>query len=298
MGALVSATLPSSASLYTRRGAIVAINNSSADSTESSLLQNSTNSSIHLSLISSTFPFISSKIVSTEPATILLTSSATANASAAASSQSVIISPTSESDWIIPNRDSILAWTVPSLSSSPSSFFSSEKYGSIRATGSSPDPTSPINPQIALSARTAGAPILEVSLQENETIFLHPNTVLAYTIPSGAKKTQDDLVIVPHSDKSVSLSSVTQAKYFKSIKIPDFIVSYWNTLKKFTHAMLYQGDDLLLKVTGPKTILLASGGNANATALDPPVPVQKELEKMYQEIKNEVKEEEEKAESK
>lgn len=131
---------------------------------------------------------------------------------------------------------------------------------------------------------------MEVSLQKDETIFLHPNSVLAYTVPSNLKNLQDELVIVPHSNRSANLTTASQARYFKSIKIPDFLVSYWNTIKKFTHTILYQGDDLLLKVTGPKTILLASGGNVNATALDPPVPLQEQLEKMYYEVKNEIKE--------
>lgn len=343
---MVSVSLPSSSALYTRRGSIIAINNSTADSenNNSSNNNNSNNlsttikSSVKLSLISNTFPFISNKIVSSEPATILLTSAAVTTPAGSSfsntgfigiggnndgsASQSVVISPTKNFDWVIPNRDSILAWTCQGFTASnpgdPASAFISDKYGSIRVKGISPDPTSPINPQVAVCARTGSGPVLEIKLLENETIYLHPNSILAYTVESNLKKINESFIIIPHDNNNNNTSSSSNnttsqipnesselskpsatpstsiiGKYFNfskssssnsSSSLFSIISQYFNSSKALLHKWLYKGDDILLKVQGPKTILIASGdGNSSARALDPPSPTQLELEQLLKE---------------
>lgn len=284
LGPLVSVSLPSSSALYTREGSILAINSATSSSPLPAL-----SSSLQLSLISKAFPFVYTKLVSAEPSTILLTSAASPSSSPShdSATQTIVVTPTSEFDWIVPNRAAILAWSSFSSNAStadPTAPFVADKYSSIRIKGASPNPTSPANPQIVLAARTASGPVLEFSLLENETVYVHPNSVLAYTEPSTTKKISESFVIIPHSESQEPSQETDSAqKLFGVLPVPVQVYAYFNSLKALVRKYLYQGDDILLKITGPKTLLVASGGNSFASALEPPAPTKKRLQELLQE---------------
>lgn len=265
LGSLVAVTLPKSSVLYTRRGSVIAVNTDITENTNSNysnqsntqsksskaseeLIKNNNNiglppssclsSSLNLSLISKVFPFVSTKIVSSQATTLLLTSNSTPTFSTTASSSSsssglntgsgahiTIISPTSEQDWVIPDRNNIVAWTGQPASSSSSSdntqnpFFSSTKYSSVRVHGFAKDPLSYLNPQIAISPQPSSTQsggglavegtvgeVLEIKLLEDESVFVHPTALLAYSIPKGQQDVLED-VKVEHKILSTTVTS-------------------------------------------------------------------------------------------
>ncbi|VVT46185.1 uncharacterized protein SAPINGB_P001088 [Magnusiomyces paraingens] len=310
LGSIVAVSLPSSAPLYTREAAILAVNTESSSSSSSfssspsastspPLSTTSLSSSTNLSLISKAFPFVYTRFIAVEPATVLLTSAAAPESPAGGSpTQTVVIAPTSTFDWIVPNRASILAWSSASPGD-PTGPFVSDKFASIRIKGISPNPESPVNPQVVLAARAADGPVLEMKLHQGETAYVHPNSLLAYTEPATSKKLSETYVIIPQklpnvTDSSSSSTTTTTTtttnnqsntslvQKFLNLPGPQNILAYFNSLKALTHKFLYKGDDILLKITGPKTILLASSGNSLASAYNPAAPVQTQLEKLLE----------------
>lgn len=332
LGSLVSVTLPSSSVLYTRQGSIIAVNSekiptdnfdlsrSVADSSSSS-----PTSSFDVSYFSHTFPFVSTKIVPTRPTTLLLSSTAApsinsintsySNKFAVPSAHSVIISPTAEQDWVIPNKDSILAWTgQPDSSSSsttiagslPESVFSlHKKHKSIRVHGLFDDSLTHLNPQVAVSMPGPASnsdPVLTVKLNEGECIYVHPGSVLAYTIPKGQEDVEEtemiqhNPLILPTNPQTATTNSPdssdssfhvleTQQSWWKSSfnrvlnSLPSFLHSFANTARAEVFKWAANDDNLLLKVSGPKTVLISSSFRP-ATAFDPPVPTQNGLKEL------------------
>lgn len=305
LGSLVAVTLPPSSALYTRRGSVIGVNVdvspdavTSSTATATSSPSSAVRSSLELSLISQKFPFISTKIVSTRPATLLLTSSASPSISTSSNSTSnsgsgahaIVISPTADQDWVIPDRDSVLAWAgQPGSSgsnSTPESVFSSQKYGALRVHGIAKDPLSPLNPQIAISASgSASGTVLEVKLLQNESIYVHPGSVLAYSIPKGEKAVEEletiehktSLPQLPAEESAKTKSFLQKVSEIVKIPVPAFFQSYATSTRNNIHRWLYKGDDMLLKLSGPKTVLIAPGSK-QATALNPPLVTQKGLE--------------------
>ncbi|KAK3290856.1 mitochondrial biogenesis AIM24-domain-containing protein [Chaetomium fimeti] len=246
---LLSVTLSASQRLYTRRGTLVSV----AGDVENAQSTLSLLSPLQRAALG--IPFLYQRITSTTPITALIgTKSPNTTFSA--------LHLDGTTDWIVAQRNALLAWTGHTLSPSPriQQGLSVAHWGNTHLTGR------------GLAALAAPGQIYELTLGEGEEMVLHPSHVVAYPVtrnpplPFRFKSTRLGLQVpaVP--------TSITNAV---GRLMPDRVARFWNAMRdtetyKAVARLLYGlrttarrtiwGDRLFLQFKGPMTVLMSSRG--------------------------------------
>ncbi len=198
-------------------------------------------------------PFLYQRISSTTPITALIsTKSPTTTFN--------VLHLDGTTDWMVAQRNALLAWTGHTLSVSPriQRSLSLAYWGNTHLTGR------------GLAALSAPGQIYELTLAEGEEIVLHPSHVVAYSIDKNPPQ--------PFRFKSIRLqlpaipSSLSTAA---GNLVPERISRFWNAMRdtgtyKAIARLLFGlrtatrrsiwGDRLFLQFHGPTTILMSSRG--------------------------------------
>lgn len=155
-------------------------------------------------------------------------------------------------DWMVSQRNALLAWTghTLSLSSRVQRGLSLAHWGSTHLTGR------------GLAALSAPGQIYQLTLSEGEEFVAHPGSVVAYTVSRSPPQ--------PFRFKSSSLrlqipslsSWVPESEFLKNMRKTStyrFLARALYSLRTMTRRTVW-GDRLFLQFKGPTTILMSSRG--------------------------------------
>ncbi|KAK1997777.1 hypothetical protein LX36DRAFT_670725 [Colletotrichum falcatum] len=243
---LLSVTLSPSQQLYTRRGTLVGV----AGKTE-----NAQSTLSILSPFTRAFlgvPFLYQRISSSTPLTALIsTKSPTTTFS--------ILHLDGTTDYMVSQRNALLAWTGHTLSVSPriSRGLSVAHWGSTHLTGR------------GLAALSSPGQVYEVTLAEGEEFVAHPSHVVAYSISRNPP--------LPMRLKSnvlrFQVPSITgllpETNFVKAMRDTSTYknVSRWMHVLRTSLRRTIWGERLFLQFRGPATLLMSSRGVRVADSL-------------------------------
>ncbi|POR34899.1 Altered inheritance of mitochondria protein 24, mitochondrial [Tolypocladium paradoxum] len=243
---LLSVTLSASQKLYTRRGTLVAVAGK-PDNAQStlSLLNPLTRALLGV-------PFLYQRISATTPITALISTKSPTTTFA-------VLHLDGTTDWMVAQRNALLAWTghTLSLSSRIQRSLSLAHWGSTHLTGR------------GLAALSAPGQIYQLTLSEGEEFVAHPGSVVAYSVSRSPPQ--------PFRFKSSSLrlqvpsltSWIPDSEFMKNMRKTDtykLLARTLFSLRTMTRRTIW-GDRLFLQFKGPATILLSSRGVRIADAL-------------------------------
>ncbi|KAA8649758.1 AIM24 family protein [Aspergillus tanneri] len=239
---LLSVSLSASQNLYTRRGTLVGLSGK-ADNVVStlSILEPFRRAAVGI-------PFLYQKVSSATPVTALVSVRSPVTSFA-------VVHLNGSVDWMVAQRQALLAWTGRSLSVRPTvnRSLSLAHWGSSEVTGR------------GLLALVGTGQLYSIELKAGEQYIVHPSNVVAYTISSNPPR--------PYRFKSTTLKF--QVPGLKSL--PKFVQdskfirdmsdsNTWKTTMRILHKirtwsrMTIWGDRLFLQFDGPTTIILQTRG--------------------------------------
>ncbi|KAH6649212.1 mitochondrial biogenesis AIM24-domain-containing protein [Chaetomium tenue] len=246
---LLSVNLSASQRLYTRRGTLVSV----AGDVENAQSTLSLLSPLQRAVLG--IPFLYQRISSTTPITALISTKSP-------NTTFSVLHLDGTTDWIVAQRNALLAWTGHTLSPSPriQQGLSVAHWGNTHLTGR------------GLAALAAPGQIYELTLGDGEEMVLHPSHVVAYPVtrnpplPFRFRSTRLGLQVpaVP--------TSITNAA---GRLMPERVARFWNAMRdtgtyKALARLLYGlrttarrtiwGDRLFLQFKGPMTVLMSSRG--------------------------------------
>lgn len=236
---LLSVSLSASQNLYTRRGTLVAVAGKPENAQSTLSILNPTARAL-LGV-----PFLYQRISATAPITALIsTKSPTTSFS--------VLHLDGTTDWMISQRNALLAWTGHTLSPSTriQKSLSLAHWGSTHLTGR------------GLAALSAPGQIYKLTLQEGEEFVAHPGSVVAYSVSRNLPQ--------PFRFKSSSLRIqvpsltkwIPESEFMKTIRNSaayKFASRIFYSLRTTTRRTIW-GDRLFLQFHGPSTILMSSRG--------------------------------------
>ncbi|KAF2835064.1 hypothetical protein M501DRAFT_1026984 [Patellaria atrata CBS 101060] len=237
---LLSVSLSASQNLYTRKGSLVGLSGK-AENTISTL---SILEPFRRSLLG--IPFLYQKISSTSPISALISTKSPISSFA-------VVHLDGRLDWIVAQRQALLAWTGHTLKVSPklNTQLSLAHWGNSHVSGR------------GLVGLAGKGQIYQIALKAGEQYVAHPGNVIAYTLNQRPP--------LPYRFKSTSfrlqLPSVStwlpDTKFFRELRH----TQTWKNLSQFLFTLrtwarrTIWGDRLFLQFTGPNTILLQSRGS-------------------------------------
>ncbi|OLN91636.1 Altered inheritance of mitochondria protein 24, mitochondrial [Colletotrichum chlorophyti] len=243
---LLSVTLSPSQQLYTRRGTLVAVAGK-AENAQSTLSILSPFTRAFLGV-----PFLYQRVSSSTPLTALIsTKSPTTTFS--------ILHLDGTTDYMVSQRNALLAWTGHTLSVSPriSRGLSLAHWGSTHLTGR------------GLAALSSPGQVYEVILSEGEEFVAHPSHVVAYSVSRNPP--------LPFRLKSnilrFQVPSITgflpETNFLKAMRDTSTYknLSRWLFAFRTSLRRTIWGDRLFLQFRGPTTILMSSRGVRVADSL-------------------------------
>ncbi|KAF1848318.1 uncharacterized protein K460DRAFT_364289 [Cucurbitaria berberidis CBS 394.84] len=236
---LLSVSLSASQTLYTRRGTLVALSGK-AENTLSTLSVLEPFRRIPVGI-----PFLYQKVSSTSPVTALISTKSPI-------SSIVSVNLDGRQDWIISQRQALLAWTGHTLSLKPqyNAKLGIAHWGNTYITGR------------GLLALAGSGQIYQVQVKAGESYVAHPSNVVAYTASSTPP--------LPFRFKSSNLrfqvpdlgfgSLAQNVKFFRVMSETATwraLATTYHTLKTWMRRTIW-GDRLFLRFEGPTTMLLQS----------------------------------------
>ncbi|KAI9816521.1 MAG: Altered inheritance of mitochondria protein 24, mitochondrial [Pycnora praestabilis] len=236
---LLSVSLSASQNLYTRRGTLVGVSGKAENAVSTlSVLEPFRRAALGI-------PFLYQRISSTTPLTALI------------STQSPITSFTvvhlnGTVDWMIAQRDALLAWTGHNLSIRPTfnRKMSLAHWGNSQVTGR------------GLLALAGEGNVYQITLKPDEEYVAHPSNIVAYSITQNPPlpyrlKSSSLRLQIPY----VSLGAlVPDIKFVKVMRDSGFwkaVTRLYFTVRTWSRRTIW-GDRLFLRFYGPTTILLQS----------------------------------------
>ncbi|KAK1767355.1 mitochondrial biogenesis AIM24-domain-containing protein [Phialemonium atrogriseum] len=246
---LLTVTLSASQKLYTRRGTLVSV---------AGKVENAQSTLSILSPLRRAFlgmPFLYQRVSSTTPITALIaTKSPTTTFS--------VLHLDGTTDWMVAQRNALLAWTGHTLSLSPrvQRGLSMAHWGSTHLTGR------------GLAALSAPGQTYQVTLGEGEELVLHPSHVVAYSInrnPPQPFRLKSNTLRLQVPSVPASVRSAAERL------VPEGLSRFWRAMRdtdtyKFLARLLFGlrttarrsvwGDRLFLQFKGPTTIVMSSRG--------------------------------------
>ncbi|KAF2445364.1 hypothetical protein P171DRAFT_484056 [Karstenula rhodostoma CBS 690.94] len=275
---LLSVSLAASQQLYTRRGSLVGFSGNPENALSSlSFLEPFRRAPVGI-------PFLYQKVSSTSPVTALISTKSPI-------SSIVTVHLDGTQDWIISQRQALLAWTGQRLSLKPqyNAKLGLAHWGNTYITGR------------GLLALAGSGQIYQVQLKAGESYVAHPSNVVAYTASATPP--------LPFRFASSSLrfqvpdlgfgSLAQNVRFFREMSKTAAwrtTASVYHTLKTWLRRSIW-GDRLFLKFEGPTTMLISSRASRISDALtlrdvneiadSPPGAVQDAVsKKIQQEIKD------------
>lgn len=200
-------------------------------------------------------PFLYQRVSSTTPITALIaTKSPTTTFS--------VLHLDGTTDWMVAQRNALLAWTGHTLSLSPriQRSLSMAHWGSTHLTGR------------GLAALSAPGQTYQVTLGEGEELVLHPSHVVAYSInrnPPQPFRLKSNTLRLQVPSVPASVRSAAERL------VPEGLSRFWRAMRdtdtyKFLARLLFGlrttarrsvwGDRLFLQFKGPTTIVMSSRG--------------------------------------
>ncbi|TLS31520.1 hypothetical protein PpBr36_03925, partial [Pyricularia pennisetigena] len=247
---LLSVSLSPSQKLYTRRGTLVSV----AGKVENAQSTLSLLSPLRRALLG--VPFLYQRITSTTPITALI-------GTASPNTTFSILHLDGTTDWMVTQRNALLAWTGHTLVPSPriQRGLSLAHWGSTHLTGR------------GLAALSSPGQVYQVSLAEGEEIVLHPSHVTAYSInknpplPFRLRSVSPLRVQIPALPASMTNYMTTLvpnrlSNFMTAMRNTDLYKTIARALFGLRTAMRrsIRGDRLFLQFRGPATILMSSRG--------------------------------------
>ncbi|KFA66896.1 hypothetical protein S40285_02320 [Stachybotrys chlorohalonatus IBT 40285] len=236
---LLSVTLSASQKLYTRRGTLVAVAGD-AENTQSTLSLLNPLSRGPLGI-----PFLYQRITATSPITALISTKSP-------TTTFTTLHLDGTTDWIVSQRNALLAWTghTLSLSTRVQKSLSVAHWGSTHLTGR------------GLAALSAPGQIYQLTLSEGEEFVAHPGSVVAYSVTRNPPQ--------PFRFKSSSLrlqipsltSWIPETSFIKTMRKTDTYKNLGRLLFSLRTALrrTIWGDRLFLQFKGPATLVISSRG--------------------------------------
>ncbi|CAA9957241.1 AIM24 domain containing protein [Pyrenophora teres f. maculata] len=275
---LLSVSLSASQTLYTRRGTLVGLSGKSENTLSTlSFLEPFRRAPVGI-------PFLYQKLSSTSPVTALISTKSPI-------SSIVSVNLDGRDDWIISQRQALLAWTGHTLSLKPqyNVKLGLANWGNTYITGR------------GLLALAGSGQIYQVQVKAGETYVAHPSNVIAYTASNTSPipfrfKSSNIRFQVPHLGLG---SLIESSRFFRTMSQ----TATWRTLATAFHTLktwlrrTVWGDRLFLQFQGPATMLLQSRASRISDVLtlrdvdeiadSPPGAVQDAVErKIKEEIKS------------
>ncbi|KAJ4347124.1 Altered inheritance of mitochondria protein 24, mitochondrial [Didymosphaeria variabile] len=245
---LLSVSLAASQQLYTRRGSLVGFSGNPENALSTlSFLEPFRRAPVGI-------PFLYQKISSTSPVTALISTKSPI-------SSIVTVHLDGRQDWIISQRQALLAWTGQTLSLKPqyNAKLGLAHWGNTYITGR------------GLLALAGSGQIYQVHLKAGESYVAHPSNVVAYTTSATPP--------LPFRFKSSNLrfqvpdlgfgSLAQNVRFFREMSK----TATWRTLATAYHTLKtglrrsIWGDRLFLRFEGPTTMLISSRATRISDAL-------------------------------
>ncbi|KAL1609615.1 Altered inheritance of mitochondria protein 24, mitochondrial [Nothophoma quercina] len=236
---LLSVSLSASQTLFTRRGTLVGLQGKSENTLSTlSFLEPFRRAPVGI-------PFLYQKISSTTPVTALISTKSPI-------SSIVTVNLDGRQDWVVSQRQALLAWTGHTLTTKPqyNVKLGLAHWGNTYITGR------------GLLALAGSGQIYQVQLKAGESYVAHPANVVAYTasvtppMPFRFKSSNFRLQV---PDLGFG-SFVQNSKFFNNMSKTTTwraIATTWYTLKTWMRRSIW-GDRLFLRFEGPTTLLLQS----------------------------------------
>ncbi|KAF2687728.1 hypothetical protein K458DRAFT_294613 [Lentithecium fluviatile CBS 122367] len=236
---LLSVSLAASQNLYTRRGTLVGLSGN-AEHTLSSL---SFLGPLRRAPVG--IPFLYQRISSTSPVTALISTKSPI-------SSIVTVHLDGRQDWLIAQRQALLAWTGQTLSLKPqyNTKLGLAHWGNTYVTGR------------GLLALVGSGQLYQVQLKAGESYTAHPSNVVAYTasstppLPFRFRSSRIGLQ-VPDLGFGTLLQKVKFFRVMSETATWRTVASTFHTLKTWLRRSIW-GDRLFLHFEGPTTMLLQS----------------------------------------
>ncbi|KAI5466827.1 mitochondrial biogenesis AIM24-domain-containing protein [Mariannaea sp. PMI_226] len=237
---LLSVSLSASQNLYTRRGTLVAVAGKPENAQSTLSILNPTTRAL-LGV-----PFLYQRITATSPITALISTKSPVTSFS-------ILHLDGRTDWMISQRNALLAWTGHTLSPSAKiqSGLTLAHWGSTHLTGR------------GLAALSAPGQIYQLTLKEGEEFVAHPGSVVAYSVSrhtprpfrfkSSSLRLQIPSLPAVLTPKWEWLATVRKSEVYK------FLGRVLYSLRTISRRTIW-GDGLFLKFHGPTTILMSSRG--------------------------------------
>ncbi|KAF1940737.1 hypothetical protein EJ02DRAFT_445297 [Clathrospora elynae] len=236
---LLSVSLAASQTLYTRRGTLVGLSGKSENTLSTlSFLEPFRRAPVGI-------PFLYQKVSSTSPVTALVSTKSPI-------SSIVSVNMDGRDDWVISQRQALLAWTGHTLSLKPqyNVKLGVAHWGNTYITGR------------GLIALAGSGQIYQIQVKAGESYVAHPSNVVAYTASTTPP--------LPFRFKSSNLrfqvpdlglgSLVQNSRFFRTMNQTSTwraIATSYYTLKTWLRRTVW-GDRLFLRFEGPTTMLLQS----------------------------------------
>ncbi|KAH7354594.1 mitochondrial biogenesis AIM24-domain-containing protein [Pyrenochaeta sp. MPI-SDFR-AT-0127] len=236
---LLSVSLSASQTLYTRRGTLVSLSGKPENTISTlSFLEPFRRAPVGI-------PFLYQKVSSTSPVTALVSTKAPI-------SSIVSVSLDGRQDWIIAQRQALLAWTGHTLSLRPqyNVKLGIAHWGNTYITGR------------GLLALAGSGQIYQVQIKAGESYIAHPGNIVAYTASSTPPlpfrfKSSTLRFQVPDLGFGSLAQNVKFLRVMSETAPWRALATLYHTLKTWMRRTIW-GDRLFLRFEGPTTMLLQS----------------------------------------
>jgi len=236
---MLSVDLAASQNLYTRRGTLVGLSGKVENTLSTlSFLEPFRRAPFGI-------PFLYQKVTSTSPITALISTKTSI-------SSIVTVQLDGREDWVISQRQALLAWSGIAMQLKPQYNFKLgvAHWGNTYVTGR------------GLMALTGGGQIYQVQLKTGESYVAHPSNVVAYTAsltpPLPFRFRSSNLIFqVPDLGFVSMMQNIKFFRVMSETKSWRTIATVFHTMKTWFKRSFY-GDRLFLRFEGPTTMLIQS----------------------------------------
>ncbi|EXL74381.1 altered inheritance-mitochondria protein 24, mitochondrial [Fusarium oxysporum f. sp. conglutinans race 2 54008] len=236
---LLSVTLSASQKLYTRRGTLVAVAGKPENAQSTlSILNPITRAFLGV-------PFLYQRISATTPITALISTKSS-------TTTFTVLHLDGTTDWMISQRNALLAWTGHTLAPSAriQSSLTLAHWGNTLLTGR------------GLAALSAPGQIYELTLKEGEEFVAHPGSVVAYSIsryPPQPFRFKSNSLRLQVPSLSRWISEPEWVKTVRNSEVWKYLARALYSMRTATRRTIW-GDRLFLQFHGPTKILMSSRG--------------------------------------
>ncbi|KAF4989418.1 hypothetical protein FGRMN_9143 [Fusarium graminum] len=243
---LLSVTLSASQKLYTRRGTLVAVAGKPENAQSTlSILNPITRAFLGV-------PFLYQRISATTPITALISTRSP-------TTSFTVLHLDGTTDWMVSQRNALLAWTGHTLSPSTriQSSLTLAHWGNTLLTGR------------GLAALSAPGQIYELTLKEGEEFVAHPGNVVAYSVsrhPPQPFRFKSNSLQLQVPSLSRWISEPEWVKTVRNSEVWKYLARAFYSVRTATRRTIW-GDRLFLQFHGPTKILISSRGVRAADVL-------------------------------